>query len=442
MSQQTQEAPAEQRQQSKSNSPTVEIPPEPEQSTEKQTDYYEILGIQKTATTDEIKKAYRKMALKYHPDKAGTSATMLDMFGQIQKAYDVLTDPKLRPVYDKYGQKGLDMVSQMGNFAPFIDPEMLLKLNRILVVATIFVALLIAFPAMLAARIENTVSYSYVIAFIPLFIVDFIVLSTIIGTPVSRFDDNGEKRPKNEYYRNILLRLGILTYFLLFVLVQVFICTKLDGTLTTSWALLSIPWFILEIINFVVNTIGMLSMLKETKYDGTGEEARPLKFRERIRVIFDCLYPQVIRVAFVILVVYKISTVNTISWTIIFIPFWVLAFIQVTTIVIDVREAFHVRFSTDDSRASISKAVIFVIFGGLFYTFVGLLVSRLNNPTNTPSVAIILIPVFIVLGMLFCCTCCCIPCMANGGGNEVIEKEMVSPDNVVVMINNNRITVE
>jgi len=69
-------------------------------------DFYNILGIQKGATDNEIKKAYRKMALKYHPDKnqeAGAEAKFKD----ISSAFEILSDKEKREVYDKYGEEGL-----------------------------------------------------------------------------------------------------------------------------------------------------------------------------------------------------------------------------------------------------------------------------------------------------------------------------------------------
>lgn len=68
-------------------------------------DYYKILGIQSGANEDEIKKAYRKMALKYHPDK-NKDPNAEEKFKEIAEAYDVLSDPKKRAVYDQYGEEG------------------------------------------------------------------------------------------------------------------------------------------------------------------------------------------------------------------------------------------------------------------------------------------------------------------------------------------------
>lgn len=69
-------------------------------------DYYKILGLSKSATDDEIKKAYRKLALKYHPDK-NRSAGAEEKFKEIAEAYEVLSDAKKKDVYDKFGEDGL-----------------------------------------------------------------------------------------------------------------------------------------------------------------------------------------------------------------------------------------------------------------------------------------------------------------------------------------------
>ncbi|XP_048062947.1 dnaJ homolog subfamily B member 1b isoform X1 [Megalobrama amblycephala] len=69
-------------------------------------DYYSVLGIQKGASDDEIKKAYRKQALKYHPDK-NKSPSAEEKFKEIAEAYDVLSDPKKKDIYDRFGEEGL-----------------------------------------------------------------------------------------------------------------------------------------------------------------------------------------------------------------------------------------------------------------------------------------------------------------------------------------------
>ncbi|XP_055959298.1 dnaJ homolog subfamily B member 6 isoform X4 [Patella vulgata] len=74
----------------------------------KSEDYYEILGVIKTATGQEIKKAYRRLALQWHPDKNPEKKVEAEKkFKQIAEAYEVLSDAKKRDVYDRYGKSGV-----------------------------------------------------------------------------------------------------------------------------------------------------------------------------------------------------------------------------------------------------------------------------------------------------------------------------------------------
>jgi curved DNA-binding protein len=66
-------------------------------------DYYKILGVERGASSDDLTKAYRKLALKYHPDRNPDDKGAKQKFKDIQQAYDVLNDPKKRELYDRYG---------------------------------------------------------------------------------------------------------------------------------------------------------------------------------------------------------------------------------------------------------------------------------------------------------------------------------------------------
>lgn len=70
-------------------------------------DYYEVLGVSKTATADEIKSAYRKLAMKYHPDRNPGDKAAEEKFKEAAEAYDVLHDPEKRQRYDQFGHAGL-----------------------------------------------------------------------------------------------------------------------------------------------------------------------------------------------------------------------------------------------------------------------------------------------------------------------------------------------
>jgi len=72
-----------------------------------QRDYYEVLGVPRSADAQDLKKAYRKLAMEYHPDR-NASADAAEKFKEINRAYEVLSDDQKRPLYDRFGHAGVD----------------------------------------------------------------------------------------------------------------------------------------------------------------------------------------------------------------------------------------------------------------------------------------------------------------------------------------------
>jgi len=79
-------------------------------------DYYEVLGVDKTASKDEIKKAYRKLAMKYHPDRNPGDKAAEDKFKEAAEAYEILHDDDKRAKYDRFGHQGLHGAQDFGGF--------------------------------------------------------------------------------------------------------------------------------------------------------------------------------------------------------------------------------------------------------------------------------------------------------------------------------------
>ena len=79
-------------------------------------DYYTVLRVSRTASDDEIKASYRRLAMQYHPDRNSGSKASEERFKEITEAYDVLRDPEKRAAYDRYGEAGLRRGAGAGGF--------------------------------------------------------------------------------------------------------------------------------------------------------------------------------------------------------------------------------------------------------------------------------------------------------------------------------------
>lgn len=84
-------------------------------------DYYEVLGVSKNASDDEIKKAYKKMAIKYHPDRTPDNKEAEEKFKEAAEAYDVLRDPQKRARYDQFGHEAVNGAGGFGGASMNMD---------------------------------------------------------------------------------------------------------------------------------------------------------------------------------------------------------------------------------------------------------------------------------------------------------------------------------
>src|SRR5881628_1427127 len=77
-------------------------------------DYYTVLGLTRDASEEDVKKAYRKLAMKFHPDRNPDDKTTEEKFKEAKEAYEILTDAKKRAAYDQFGHAGVDASAGFG----------------------------------------------------------------------------------------------------------------------------------------------------------------------------------------------------------------------------------------------------------------------------------------------------------------------------------------
>ena len=84
-------------------------------------DYYEVLGVSKDASERDIKKAYKRLAMKYHPDRTAGDKELETKFKEVKEAYEILTDDQKRQMYDQYGHAAFEQGGGGGHGEEVVD---------------------------------------------------------------------------------------------------------------------------------------------------------------------------------------------------------------------------------------------------------------------------------------------------------------------------------
>jgi hypothetical protein len=327
-------------------------------------DYYQLLGIERDATAEDIKRAYKRSSLQMHPDKLaqrGQTVTEADQakFSRMKDAYEVLADPHKRETYNAVGERGMKWIDE-----PFsIDPQELAhnfatsstldraKVFSIFIFAAVGVLLL---PVLVCLHVDGDFGpdASWFATLAPLWLWDAFILfyhtRVIMMGPIARPDHI----PPEEWVDPLPMRKRIfsLLRFVLIVLFEVLLALKLDRILNISWAFIFIPLYVWELTTLykkwplarmrIVTVQDLEAALGKPFAEFTPAEkdliarrysvvpsttspefdaAQRLKTRARHDII-----KSVFRVAFFLLLLFRLDRDTAWNWWLVFTPFWIM----------------------------------------------------------------------------------------------------------------------
>jgi len=200
--------------------------------------YYDILGLETSATPEEIKKAYRKRAMQCHPDKGGDA----EEFKRVGEAKQVLMDPETRNFYDMYGEDGVAFHKAWKEAKP---NEMLRQMGAggiacFCCTNTVCVFFLLWFPLLLCLKVANHEEWLWAVVFGPLWVLDTIVVLMLCVWPLL---------PVNVARGDPLsaIRWDWLAQAIFFVAFQIMIVVKLDGV-DCSWLVVFVPLYAFQAV--------------------------------------------------------------------------------------------------------------------------------------------------------------------------------------------------
>jgi len=384
--------------------------------------YYTLLGIEQDATQDDIKKAYRVLALRYHPDKNPDPAAQ-DHFKEITQAYEVLSDETKRKIYDQYGEDGYKFFENSGFGENAGALASVFSLNTFIGILCILISLVILIPIFLVVKIKGTVGWNWGCVFSPAWIIFgliFIILVIMAGAQRNRYS----------FIRMIKGAAG-LTFFAL-------LNSNLDHRTHMDWALVFIPIYVWIALSVAMKMPRLFRSHYHKRFSdpiymdlstdfGLGYIGYALR-----TFLFD-----LICIWFVIFIVLKLDGVVGWVWGINMIPILVgMALLFVAKLADDSSESSKSdEYMGAESKEDISTAhsfttCLYIFIGIPLIIFFCLLAAYLSG--KQWGIGAVFIPLFILVGIFFLGVCILVPCaLCCGPAFQQAQDEYGFPQNEV-----------
>lgn len=366
--------------------------------------YYEVLGLPgKQATPEQIKKAYRKMAMKHHPDRniddpEGATEKMIE----VTTANDVLSDPEKKKVYDNFGMQGLKMMDNMGP-GGVVPPVVAIFMTFCAIFST--VGFFLVFLILLMLRVDGVMDTSWFVVFIPLFFINFL-LFMLMGLALTN-----RKAWEKERAKATMAGAAVLCVW---VAAPILLCLNLDDPHTMSWWLALLPWLVTE---FALMFYTLLKLPNEEQHavmvarDETMDTHKQYKFHMVLGVF--------IRATTILLVMLQITNSIHISWWLVLMPqllYYGLYVVECQTCgalglhtIPDALPAHAGQEGGNEKRQALQGQRCAVGVASLLtaVTLI-LLINKLEDPDGLSIWVVFLLPLLFIGG-----GCCCLCCMGG-----------------------------
>jgi hypothetical protein len=405
--------------------------------------YYDLLGVQKDATEQELKQAYRKQALLLHPDKHGGDG---EPFKQMKIAYDVLLDPKKRAAYDQYGEAGVKALE--GELSPDVAMEIFMNIGMrerlaLVMLLALITGFLLLLPILLCIKWDHPHALSFAQVFTPIWItlsMACVGCCCCVRAPsINEAEDDEETRKSVEEIQARTQQLRLTSYFVISVLMALFafLTLRLDSKVQWSFFAVLWPWMLLELTNMLVNLYGSGELF--VVMGGNPDVLRTEGFwqsrwfrLEWISFLSGLVRSNIVHLGFAVLLVLKLDGLR-ISWWCVFIPFWVdcaalmvyhLTFQEPIKGLADMASLSEEQKKQQEAAIAFHKKRETTINCGFQAFRCGcamLLCNKLARP-HSYSAFIVFLPVFVLAGCLCCCLSCVVCSVKPRFGEEADEE--------------------
>jgi hypothetical protein len=363
--------------------------------------FYDLLGVEPQATPDEISTAYRKQALKLHPDKGGSA----EEFKAMKAAYDVLKDPQKKQLYDSYGPAVLRAME-----GEVLDPQVMKDVmltasrtaSRMLLWALPFLAALLLFPPVaISLKWDGRVSWNWNLVFVPVWLAQIVLLLLVYfarrfaaGSVAGETEgedhvDEAEKEEKKNVKRFFTI---VFCIVLSLIVQEALFAGKLQGYLQASWFVALIPYFVLELLYLTLRVHPMLQ-IPELR-------SRPLALAV---LMVPILWWTLLRLCSAMLLAAKAEQDIACSWLLCLIPLMIGAGVKVLW------AACQPSPPQEESEATSRQGAFLTASFSIASWLTFLILAAQKMDGSTYSAFLVFLPVFLSSGALLCC-CTCLAC--------------------------------